>query len=283
MKRITRIVVLTLLVLATAYVCLHCWQRIRIWRFFQRSPDIVARIKIGPSNLDLSTITLTNMITYNIGYAEFALPSSCAVSLCSYDGTCIIGKSEAFEFSFMVPVNILATNSLIHSLRSSLAKLPANHPLMREMSDSKMTDLDFSMRAEKLTTLPTLWQLMLLDRASFADTFMRYLSKGFFPYGCDGISFYMAKETRGLVRMGQSDCHASAHVEIEDRMRKRKAIFMIKMHDQDESNVMPLLLPFLKSFHCLGEDIPPRESLAEAIRSAGIEPQPDDVKSEDNQ
>lgn len=220
MKRITRIVVLTLTVLTTVYVCLHCWQRFRFWRFVHKSPDTVARIKLEPSNLDLSAVALTNTTTYNIGYAEFVLPSSFAVSLYSYDGTCIIGKSKAFDFSFMTPVNILATNSLDHRMRSTLAKLPAKHPLVREMSDSKLTDLDFMMRAEKLTSLPSLWQLMLLDRASFTDTFMRYLCKGFFPYGFDGIGFYTAKETRGLVRVGQADCHASAHVEIEDRMRK---------------------------------------------------------------
>ena len=283
MKRITRIVVLMLLVLVTAYVCLHCWQRIRFWRFVQKSPDTVARIKLEPSNLDLSAVALTNTTTYRIGYAEFALPSSCAVSLYSYDGTYVIGKSEAFEFSFMAPVNILATNKLVHGLNSSLARLPTNHPLVREMSDSKMTDLDLWMRAERLTTLPTLWQLMRLDRASFTDTFMRYLIKGYFPYGCDVIYFYIAEETRGLVRVGQSDCHASAHVEIEDRMRKRSTIFMIKMREQNESNVMPLLLPFLKSFHFLGETIPPKESLTKLIRSAGIEPQPDNVDNENSQ
>lgn len=283
MKRIARIVVLTLFALMTAYVCLPCWQRIRFWRSVQKFPDIAARVKLEPSNLDLSGVTLVNTTTYNIGYAEFALPSSCPVSLYSYDSVCIIGKAAAFDFSFLAPVNIIATNSLVHSLSSSFAKLPANHKLVREMSENKISDLDLKIRAEKLTTIPTLWQLMFLDRASFIDTFACYLIKGFSPYGCEGVNFYVAEKTRALVRIGESDHHASAYVEIEDRMRKRSAIFIIRMHDQNDSNLMLLLSPFLKSFTFLGEVIPPRESLAEAIRSAGIEPHPDDVKREDCQ
>lgn len=283
MKRIARIVFFTFLVLATAVADLHCWQRLRIWRFVQRSPDIVARIKIEPSNLNLSAVILTNTTTFNIGYAEFALPSSCVVSLYSGNDTYIIGKSDTFSFSFMAPVNILLTNNLAYNMRSSFAKSPVNHPLVQELSDRTMTDLDFLMHTAKQTTFPSLWQLMLMDKASLAVTWINAIDKGFHPYGCDGIDFFETEKIRGLVRRGQSDCPASAHVHIEELTRTRSVVFILNMRDQKTSNFMPLLLVFIKSFHFLGEGIPPKESLTKLIRSAGIKPQLDNTKSENSQ
>jgi len=276
LKRIAHIATLTLIVLLASVIGLYFWQRARTWRMFRRSPDIVNRIKIVPSDLDLSTVELTNTKPCNIGYAEFALPSKYSLALYSYNGTTIIGKSSAFEFIFMPPKNPKGTNTCIHLMKLELSKLPVTHPLVREMSDPQMTDLDFQIRIEKLTALPTLWQCLVIDKASFSDIVGRVLGKSISPYGCDGVYYYKTDATRGLLRKGQSDCHASAHVVIESQTRKNSLIFIINMRNDDASSVMPLLLPILKSFHFTVGNIPSEESLKALIQSTGIEPQPEE-------
>ena len=276
MKRIVRIITLTFIVLLASVIGLYFWQRARTWRMFHRSPDIVNRIKIVPSDLDLSTVELTNTKPCNIGYAEFALPSKYSLALHSYNGTFIIGKSSAFDFILMPPVNPKGTNTCLQLMRLKLSKLPATHPLVREMSDPQMTDLDFQIRIEKLTAIPTLWQCLVIDKASFIDIVGRVWGKSVTPYGCDGVYYYKTDDTRGLLRMGQSDSHASAHVVIESQTRKNNLIFIINMHNDDASSVMPLLLPILKSFRFTVGNIPSEESLKVLIQSTGIEPQPEE-------
>lgn len=119
----------------------HVGSRLYILSKVYRDPQAKHRMAVVPTPLDMVGLLSAGGVTCNVGYAEFVIPSDQSVSIKSSKGIAILGESASLSFAFLSPHDPSA-NDEMSSFRLSLAKLPAGHPLRKQLASAGSTALD---------------------------------------------------------------------------------------------------------------------------------------------
>ena len=233
---------------------------------------------ITPTQLDMAGVVCASGVTCDVGYAEFVIPSDQSVSIKSSKGIVILGESASLSFAFLPPHDPSA-NDEMSSFRLSLAKLPAGHPLRKQLASPGTTTLDMIIYVERMTPEP-LWRVLVQDKHLFVFNSLQLLIKGGMEAGSHAVHTFETPEIRGLIYVGRKGGDTSyAHASIENRSGTQSVGMIARIPNGKTGDIMAILSPLLKTFRFKVDHLESEVGIKEIIIQAGVKPRAEDLEA----
>ena len=241
-----------------------------------KDKDTVIKVSQVPKDIDLPFYREVNRVSWSTGFSEFYFPSDKHLKI-SYDDSFLFITSDIINITLIFPSSVKflmpSENQVKSDIESSLSSVPEQNQIKKAIE--KALDDPLELEIMVANTVPmTFSQIMYASKDEFQLYLSNLIGKASIKYGYEGIFFYESRYSKGIIRMGEKyrTGERVAHVSLMSGNKSMIQGLFAEVPDSYDGSVLDYLLPFIKEYRFIVNDVESDAQLITLIRQAGIQP-----------